>query len=226
MTRQYPTAKYILPPTARNRLYVNMDDCIGCDQCARACPVNCIEIETVKAVPGENLGVTFNNKRKALWVTKFDIDLAKCCYCGLCVPPCPTFCITMSDTFEFSESAREGLIYHFATMDEAEAEEHRLNAVEAQEATSRLRAQQAAERAMRDELEGTKNTPVGIKENRPTGNAQPSSSPGSIPPPPFSRTPTIPPPPVRPMPPTPMSPPPFKMKPDEGETADNPGGQV
>ncbi|MCK7520828.1 MAG: 4Fe-4S binding protein [Ignavibacteriales bacterium] len=27
-----------------------MDDCIGCDQCSRACPVNCIEIETVKGL--------------------------------------------------------------------------------------------------------------------------------------------------------------------------------
>lgn len=204
-----------------------MDDCIGCDQCARACPVNCIEIETVKAVSGEDLGVTFNNKRKALWVTKFDIDLAKCCYCELCVPPCPTFCITMSDTFEFSEPAREGLIYHFATMDEAEAELHRQNAIKAQEQTAQLRAQQAAERAMRDELEGSKTTPDGIKENRATGNARPSAAFGSIPPPPISKTPPTPAPPVRPMP---MAPPPMQVRPapdkdNDSQTAGGPESQ-
>ncbi|MGD8307361.1 MAG: 4Fe-4S binding protein, partial [Ignavibacteria bacterium] len=52
VTIQYPTVRPEMPERERNRLYVNMDDCIGCDQCARACPVNCIEIETVKAIPG------------------------------------------------------------------------------------------------------------------------------------------------------------------------------
>jgi NADH-quinone oxidoreductase subunit I len=48
VTIQYPDVKPDLPERARNRLFVNMDDCIGCDQCARACPVNCIHIETLK----------------------------------------------------------------------------------------------------------------------------------------------------------------------------------
>ncbi len=52
-----------------------MDDCIGCDQCARACPVNCIEIETVKSIPGEDLGKTSNGKKKALWVTNLILIL-------------------------------------------------------------------------------------------------------------------------------------------------------
>jgi len=56
VTIQYPTVKPELPERERNRLYVNMDDCIGCDQCARACPVDCIEIETVKSLPTEDLG--------------------------------------------------------------------------------------------------------------------------------------------------------------------------
>lgn len=51
VTIQYPDVRVQLPERARNRLYVNIDDCIGCDQCARACPVDCIEIETVKALP-------------------------------------------------------------------------------------------------------------------------------------------------------------------------------
>jgi NADH-quinone oxidoreductase subunit I len=76
VTIQYPTVKPALPERERNRLYVNMDDCIGCDQCSRACPVSCIEIETVKSVPGEDLGKTSNEKKKALWVTKFNIDFA------------------------------------------------------------------------------------------------------------------------------------------------------
>jgi len=127
VTIQYPDVKLPLPERARNRLYVNMDDCIGCFQCARACPVDCIEIETVKALPTENLGKTSDGKKKALWVTKFNIDIAKCCYCELCVFPCPTECIQMTDVYEFSEFERDKLIYQFHTLTPLEAEEKKTN---------------------------------------------------------------------------------------------------
>ena len=127
VTIQYPTVKPELPERERNRLYVNMDDCIGCDQCARACPVDCIQIETVKSVPGDDLGVTSNGKKKALWVTKFDIDIAKCCYCQLCVFPCPTDCIYMTDVYEFSEFERENLVYDFVTLTQEEKIEKKKN---------------------------------------------------------------------------------------------------
>lgn len=123
VTIQYPDVKPPLPDRSRNRLFVDMDDCIGCDQCARACPVNCIEIDTVKALPEEDLGKTSNGKRKALWVTRFDIDIAKCCYCSLCVPVCPTDCIYMTDVYEFAEFDRNNLVYKFGTMTGEEAEE-------------------------------------------------------------------------------------------------------
>jgi len=123
VTIQYPEVKVTLPERVRNRLYVNMDDCIGCDQCARACPVDCIEIETVKSLPTEDLGKTSNGKKKALWVTKFNIDIAKCCYCSLCVSPCPTECIYMTDVYEFAEFSRHDLVYKFATLTETEINE-------------------------------------------------------------------------------------------------------
>ena len=127
VTIQYPDVKVPLPELVRNRLYVNMDDCIGCDQCARACPVDCITIETVKSTPEEDLGKTSNGKKKALWVTQFDIDIAKCCYCQLCVFPCPTECIYMTDVYEFAEFERESLVYNFATLTPNEAEEKKAN---------------------------------------------------------------------------------------------------
>lgn len=120
VTIQYPDVRLKLPERARNRLYVNMDDCIGCFQCDMACPVDCISIETVKALPTDDLGTTSTGQKKRLWVTKFDIDIAKCCYCGLCVPPCPTECIKMTDVYEFSEYNRTSLIYNYSTMTPAE----------------------------------------------------------------------------------------------------------
>ncbi|MDD5363109.1 MAG: NADH-quinone oxidoreductase subunit I [Ignavibacteria bacterium] len=119
VTIQYPEQRLQLPERERNRLFVNMEDCIGCDQCAKACPVSCIDIETVKVVPGDvvgKTGVTSQGKKKALHVTNFTIDFAKCCYCQLCVFPCPTECIYMTDVFEFSTYKRSDLLYQFSDL--------------------------------------------------------------------------------------------------------------
>ena len=166
VTIQYPDVKVPLPERVRNRLYVNMDDCIGCDQCARACPVNCITIETVKSLPTEDLGRTSNDKKKALWVTKFDIDIAKCCYCQLCVFPCPTECIYMTDVYEFSEYSRNELIYNFSTMQPHEVEEKKANfekfqiEKEAQKAAAAKEKAEAAAKAKaeKEKEEGSKDT--------------------------------------------------------------------
>lgn len=153
VTIQYPTVKPELPERERNRLYVNMDDCIGCDQCARACPVNCIDIETVKSIPGDDLGVTSNGKKKALWVTRFDIDIAKCCYCQLCVFPCPTECIYMTDVYEFAELERENLVYDFVTLTEEEKIEKKKSL---EEFTIKKEAEKAAAAKKKAEEEAAK----------------------------------------------------------------------
>ena len=123
VTIQYPDVKPKLPERARNRLYVNIDDCIGCDQCSMACPVDCITIETIKSTPDVDLGLTSVGTKKRLYVPRFDIDIAKCCYCGLCVYPCPTDCIKMTDVYEFSEFDRQALMYSFAVMSPAEIDQ-------------------------------------------------------------------------------------------------------
>lgn len=174
VTIQYPEVKVPLPERVRNRLYVNMDDCIGCDQCARACPVECIEIETVKSLPTEDLGTTSNGKKKALWVTTFNIDIAKCCYCQLCVFPCPTECIYMTDVYEFSEYKRENLIYKFATLTEEEVSEKKANfdvfqaekerqKAEAAKAKAEAAAKAKAEKEAEEKAAGEK--PVENKNN-------------------------------------------------------------
>lgn len=144
VTIQYPDVKLKLPERARNRLYVNIDDCIGCDQCSMACPVDCITIETIKATPDQDLGVTSTGNKKRLHVPKFDIDIAKCCYCGLCVPPCPTECIVMTDVYEFSEFDRKNLIYNFSRMTPAEISVANDKARKAEEEAAAKKAAAAA----------------------------------------------------------------------------------
>jgi NADH-quinone oxidoreductase subunit I len=148
VTIQYPDVKMKLPETARNRLYVNMDDCIGCDQCAIACPVNCITIETIKSTPDVDLGLTSVGTKKRLYVPRFDIDIAKCCYCALCVYPCPTECIKMTEVYEFSEYERENLIYNYAIMTPAEIDQAKAKlAVHEKEQAAKKAAAAAAKSA-------------------------------------------------------------------------------
>jgi NADH-quinone oxidoreductase subunit I len=139
VTVQYPTVKMKIPDRARNRLYVNMDDCIGCDQCSMACPVDCITIDTIKSTPDIDLGLTSKNTKKRLYVPRFDIDIAKCCYCGLCVWPCPTECIVMTDVYEFSEFDRKNLIYSFSNMtaEEITAAQERLKKYDEEQAAKK-----------------------------------------------------------------------------------------
>ncbi|MGB5875662.1 MAG: NADH-quinone oxidoreductase subunit I [Bacteroidota bacterium] len=171
VTIQYPDVKMRLPENARNRLYVNMDDCIGCDQCAMACPVNCIEIETIKSTPDVDLGLTSVGTKKRLHVPRFDIDIAKCCYCGLCVYPCPTECIKMTEVYEFSEFDRESLIYRYAVMTPAEIDEAKTKLAAHEKEQAAKKAAAAATRAAQPA--------AGQKPAPPTG--QPAQDPPSAP---------------------------------------------
>ncbi len=147
VTIQYPDEHRPIPDRARNRLYVNIDDCIGCMQCQRACPVDCIDIKTVKALPTDELGLTSKGTKKALWVTQFNIDFAKCMYCQLCVFPCPTECITMTKVFEFSEYEREKLLYNFSNLTLSEVKEKEENYAKFMEKKAAEKAAAAAAKA-------------------------------------------------------------------------------
>ena len=122
ITLQYPREKAPMFDRSRNRLDVDIEDCIGCYQCDKACPVDCIHIDTIKARPGEDLGLTEKFEKKKTFVfPKFDIDMAECCYCGLCVFPCPTECIYWISDYEFAEYDRSNLNYNFGNITPDEA---------------------------------------------------------------------------------------------------------
>ncbi len=117
VTIQYPDERFPLPENARNRLFLEMSRCNGCLSCAIACPVNCIIIETIRVTPDDpHKEIHHNGKERKLWVSRYDIDFAKCCYCGLCTIACPTDAIIHTVEYEYSEYKREKLIYKFQTL--------------------------------------------------------------------------------------------------------------
>jgi NADH-quinone oxidoreductase subunit I len=114
VTLQYPEEKWTLPPKSRMRLFMKYEDCIGCGQCARACPVNCISIKAEKRPATLPAIFAANGQGIKLDVSVFDIDMSLCCYCNLCTYPCPTDCIYMTPEYEFATTDLTQHLYHFA----------------------------------------------------------------------------------------------------------------
>jgi NADH-quinone oxidoreductase subunit I len=139
-TIQYPHQKLPVPEVGRYQLDVEMDDCIVCDLCAKVCPVDCIDIEAIKAT--EAIGQTSDGTTKRLYAAKFDIDMAKCMYCGLCTIVCPTECIVMTNQYDKSVADLSQLTYQFSDMTPEDAAQKRRD-FEQQQA-ERQAAKQAA----------------------------------------------------------------------------------
>jgi NADH-quinone oxidoreductase subunit I len=117
VTLQYPEEKWFLPPKSRMRLFMKYEDCIGCGQCVRACPVQCIYLKADKRAPTAPAIYAANGQPIKLDVHVFDIDMSLCCYCNLCTYPCPTDCIYMTPEYEFATTDLTTHLYHFAKKD-------------------------------------------------------------------------------------------------------------
>lgn len=114
VTLQYPTEKWTMPERSRGRLLNKIENCMGCGQCARACPTNCITIQTEKRGKDEPPVYASDGTQIKLRTTKFDIDMTKCCYCSLCTFPCPTQSLIMTGAYEYSVYDKKDHLYHFA----------------------------------------------------------------------------------------------------------------
>lgn len=120
-TLQYPHQQIPTPVNGRYQLHNEMDDCIVCDKCVKVCPVDCIDIEPIKATG--LVGHTSDGSPIRLYAAKFDIDMAKCCFCGLCTTVCPTECLTMTSEYDFSVFDIKEHNFAFGNLSPEEAEE-------------------------------------------------------------------------------------------------------
>jgi NADH-quinone oxidoreductase subunit I len=94
VTIQYPEERLQMPiwTRGRPRLIYELDTgdlrCTACGACALACPVDVIKIEQ------------HPSPIKGKVLDRFDIDMAGCIECALCVEACPFRAITMAPDFE------------------------------------------------------------------------------------------------------------------------------
>ena len=112
ITVQYPDVAPVLQPRYRGFHYFEIEKCIACDACAKACPVDCIYIEKTAARKIDKE----SGEAKGGAMVRFAIDYAKCMFCGLCIPPCPTDCIHMGNLHDLSGYTRQSMIVEFTEL--------------------------------------------------------------------------------------------------------------
>jgi len=113
ITIQYPEVRDRLPKGSRGLLFNDEDDCISCRQCAQVCPVDCIYIVAHKKTGDAKPDFTKGGVKKTLELTKFDIDMSLCCYCGLCSAACPTDCLYHTKEYEYSKMDRDKFTFDY-----------------------------------------------------------------------------------------------------------------
>jgi len=172
MTVQYPHESLPVPDNGRYRLHNEIDDCIVCDKCAKICPVDCIEIESIRAT--EEFGKTSDGTPKRIYAARFDIDMGKCCFCGLCTTVCPTECLTMTKTYDFSEYDVDDHIYAFANMTPLEILEKK------EELEKSLQKKNTAENAEKPGGQAGPKLKPKIKSSPPPKGAKPKFKPKPI----------------------------------------------
>jgi NADH-quinone oxidoreductase subunit I len=113
VTVQYPEQRLTFAPRYRGIHEFQADECIACDLCAKACPVDCIYID--KTAPRKIDKIT--GKASGGELLRFAIDYSKCLFCALCTEPCPTLCIHMGKLHDMSSYSREDVVVEFAKID-------------------------------------------------------------------------------------------------------------
>jgi NADH-quinone oxidoreductase subunit I len=118
VTVQYPEQRLTFAPRYRGIHEFELNKCIACDLCVKACPVDCIYID--KSGPrriDKETGLVNEADPKNGQLLRFAIDYSKCLFCALCTEPCPTDCIHMGKLHDLSSYSRDDVVVEFAELD-------------------------------------------------------------------------------------------------------------
>lgn len=153
ITVQYPDrikepVQNTLPTNYRGRLFVDTNLCTACGLCAKACPIDVIEMSGART-----------ERKKGLTLIYFNIYHGKCMYCNFCVEACPAeegegdshhTAIYFKKNFEGSGYHLTDLVEQFIPREEA------LKRLKEAEEMAAKRAQAKAAENKTDSTEGAK----------------------------------------------------------------------
>lgn len=98
-TIQYPEERRQYSDRYRGMHYIKatngVENCTACMLCPTVCPAECIHIEA-----GER-------PDKEKYPVRFEIDVLRCCFCGMCEEACPKDAIKLSQIYDMSQRQRE-----------------------------------------------------------------------------------------------------------------------
>jgi NADH-quinone oxidoreductase subunit I len=98
VTISYPEERRQYSTRFRGQHYIKatngVENCTACMLCPTVCPAECIHI-----VAGER-------PDKEKYPVQFEIDVLRCCFCGMCEEACPKDAIKLSNIYEMSQSVR------------------------------------------------------------------------------------------------------------------------
>ncbi len=118
VTVNYPEQRLSFAPRYRGIHEFELNKCIACDLCAKACPVDCIYIEKTGPRRIDKVsGLVDESDPKNGKLTRFAIDYSKCLFCALCTEPCPTECIHMGKLHDLSAYTRAEAVVEFQELD-------------------------------------------------------------------------------------------------------------
>jgi NADH-quinone oxidoreductase subunit I len=102
---EYPELPLVVADRFRGFHRFDLTTCIGCERCAKDCPISCIRIAKERA-----------EGRKGFRVTSYEIDYGQCMFCGICTESCPVDCIFMGSTHDLSGYTRDGCRVDFTRL--------------------------------------------------------------------------------------------------------------
>ena len=104
VTVQYPEQRVAQHHRFRGEDFVWYEErCTGCASCAKYCPLGIIKIVTSPSETAPKQGDKY-------LLEVFDIEIARCMFCGLCVEACPYDALFMGSGFEQGRYSRKGMM--------------------------------------------------------------------------------------------------------------------
>ncbi len=108
ITLKYPEEKLAISDNYRGKPIFDINKCIGCYLCQMKCPdtKNIISIKTKK-----------DEQTQKNIILDYQINLGRCCYCGICSEVCPTSAIIMGKEYEMVAYDKNDLLLNLVSRD-------------------------------------------------------------------------------------------------------------